>query len=395
MALTRIQTEYVGTRGRLFRLALISSIKTVLSLGIYRFWMKTRLRRFYWSAIRPGGLPLEYIGEPLEKLLGFLIAVVVLAFYIGIVNLLLMFLSFSLLQGNFAAYALSFVGVIPIMFYARYRARRYILARTRWRGLRFGMATGAWGYAGKALLHWCITILSLGLLWPRMTFTLEKYRTDRTFFGTEQFTQGGRWQMLYRAFLPLLFGIALLGFSAVLGIWGSAAPAITVGIAGTIGALCGLAHYKVQSFRMLTNAKMIGGVGFVSRPRTWQVIRVYVFGNLLVGLSMSVFGFALLAVLGIVFAGVVGGLSGLELAEIGPNLPAWLGGALALMAYLTVFVSWGAFQQVFVTLPLAHHYAETLDLTGAEHLPAIRQRDRDDFTEAEGFADALDLGAAI
>ena len=117
---------------------------TVLTLGIYRFWMKTRLRRWYWSAIRPGG-QLEYVGDPWEKLLGFLIAVLILAFYIGIVNLILMFLSFSLFQGNVAAYALSLVGVIPLWFYAQYRARRYVLARTRWRGLRFGLEPGAWG----------------------------------------------------------------------------------------------------------------------------------------------------------------------------------------------------------------------------------------------------------
>ena len=103
MAATDLQTEYAGRRGQLFRLALVTGVLTVLTLGLYRFWMKTRLRRFYWSSIRPGGIPLEYVGEPLEKLLGFLIAVVILAFYIGVVNLLLMFLSFSLLQGNFAA----------------------------------------------------------------------------------------------------------------------------------------------------------------------------------------------------------------------------------------------------------------------------------------------------
>jgi hypothetical protein len=34
--------------------------------------MKTRLRRWNWSSIRPDGLPLEYVGDPLEKLLGIL-----------------------------------------------------------------------------------------------------------------------------------------------------------------------------------------------------------------------------------------------------------------------------------------------------------------------------------
>ncbi|MFV2003147.1 MAG: DUF898 family protein, partial [Paracoccaceae bacterium] len=140
MVMRDLETEYVGTRARLFRLALWTSVLTVLTLGIYRFWMKTRLRRYYWSAIRPGGHPLEYVGLPMEKLLGFLIAVVFLAFYLGIVNLVLIFVSFSLLNTSFWAYGVSFVGVIPILFYARFRARRYILARTRWRGVRFGMA---------------------------------------------------------------------------------------------------------------------------------------------------------------------------------------------------------------------------------------------------------------
>ncbi|MFU1607211.1 DUF898 family protein [Sulfitobacter pontiacus] len=80
---------------------------TIITLGFYRFWMKTRLRRWYWSAIRPGGHPMEYVGDPIEKLLGFFIAVVILTFYIGIINLILMFVSFSVFSsatlGYFAA----------------------------------------------------------------------------------------------------------------------------------------------------------------------------------------------------------------------------------------------------------------------------------------------------
>ena len=50
---------------------------------------------------------------------------------------------------------------------------------------------------------------------------------------------------------------------------------------------------------------------------------------------------------------------------------------------------------MFVTLPLWRHYAETLEIVGTESLHDIRQRDRDEHREAEGFAEALDLGAAI
>ena len=99
-----MEVWFVGNRSALFWLALKTGFWTVLTLGFYRFWMKTRLRRWYWSAIRPGGHPLEYVGDPLEKLLGFFIAVVILTFYIGIVNLLLMFVSFSFFQNSFVGY---------------------------------------------------------------------------------------------------------------------------------------------------------------------------------------------------------------------------------------------------------------------------------------------------
>ncbi len=110
---SNLTISYAGEKGPVFWLALRTGILTVLTLGFYRFWAKTRLRRYYWSAIRPGGAPLEYVGDPLEKLLGFLVAVVFMAFYIGIVNLILMYFSFALLNANYAAYALSFLGLTP------------------------------------------------------------------------------------------------------------------------------------------------------------------------------------------------------------------------------------------------------------------------------------------
>jgi hypothetical protein len=105
--------------------------------------MKTRLRRWYWSSIRPDGLPLEYVGDPLEKLLGIFIAPFDYAFYIGVVNLISIFARLPLFSSNLTAYAVSFTEVIPIYFFASYRARRYVLALTRWHGGRFGLEPGA------------------------------------------------------------------------------------------------------------------------------------------------------------------------------------------------------------------------------------------------------------
>jgi hypothetical protein len=386
-----LPTDFAGSRGPLFRLALRTGLLTVLTLGLYRFWMKTRLRRYYWSSVRPGGHPLEYVGEPMEKLLGFLIAVVALAFYIGIVNLILMYLSFALLHGNVTAYALSFVGVIPIWFYATYRARRYVLARTRWRGLRFGADPGAWGYAGRALLHWGITILSLVLLWPRMTFMLEKYKIDRTWLGNQRLEQGGRWQMLYPVFLPALLSVALVAFGLYMFEGGDGAGGFLMAI-GSVALLPALVHYNVQSRRLLANTRTAGPLGLVTEPRTSRVLGIYAGGYALILAALGALVFAALIALGTLFGIAAATLPNLE--DL-PEVPAWITAILGIACYFSVFLLWGVLGHVFVTMPLWRHYAETLTITGTENLSALRQRPRDEFREAEGFAEALDLGTAI
>lgn len=397
MAIGDLETDYAGRRAALFKLSLITSLLTVLTLGIYRFWMKTRLRRYYWSSIRPGGHPLEYVGQPLEKLLGFLIAVTFLAFYIGIVNLLLMFLSFSFLGNNFWAYGISFVGILPILFFARYRARRYILARTRWRGIRFGQEPGAWGYAWRALVHWAITIISLGLLWPRMTFWLEKYRTDRTMYGDQHFVQGGSWTMLYRPYLPFLAGVVLVAAGGGGLLWLEMLEnGLTALILGLAIAAYGFGHYRVHSFRILMNHKKVGQIGFVSTPRSRRVVWIYGFGFFLVTLVLLM----VLAALGVAFILLFGGenfevSTSLNPIDILAGAPVWAATALSVAIYFSLFIIWGALAHVLVTLPVSRHYAETVMLTGTTWLGDIRQSDRDGLTQAEGFAEALDVGAAI
>lgn len=410
------QTEFSGRRWRLFWLALRTGLLTVLTLGIYRFWMKTRLRRWYWSSWRPGGNPLEYVGDPWEKLLGFLIAVAFLAFYIGIVNLLLMFASFSLFNGNVAAYFLSFLGVIPLWFYARYRARRYVLARTRWRGVRFGLEPGAWGFAGRALWHWFLTIISLGLLWPRKAFYLEKYITDRTYFGTQKLHQNGSWFKLLGpwVFVLLMFilPVAAAWIAAVETVEGLAFGELFAEVDGIspmdrylfiwsiililtpLGFAFALVNYNVKKLRYLTSQKSAGDVEFSIKPRFWAVTGIYFWGYTLAGVVVSVLitPAAIAAILIIESNGLAD--LGVERTTI-ETLPEPILTALAIALYFLIFVVWSTLMHAFIRYPLMRHYASTLTMSNSEQIDEISQRPRDEFSEAEGFAEALDVGAAI
>lgn len=422
-----LDVAFVGRRGALFWLALKTGFFTVLTLGFYRFWMKTRLRRYYWASIRPGGHPMEYVGDPFEKLLGFFIAVVILTFYIGVLNLVLMFASFSIFNSSFIGYAASFAGVIPLWFYARYRARRYTLARTRWRAVRFGVEPGAWGYALLALWCWFLTIITLGALWPRMTFLLEKYRIDRTYFGSARLHQGGHWTMLYRAAWPFMISAAA---ALALALWFWLTPVFAEDAQNTeeglgalfaellegetvlwnavlnpqmfllvpvvlSGMLFGAIWYNWTAKRMMANHKTADGVTFASNLSGFRVTFIYVMGNFIAYL-MLVLGITALVVLAAsIFAG---NLAFLEEATGFENLdavPQWLSFSVLALLYLSFFLLWGVLYNTFVTFPLMRHMAETLRLPEVAGLSRISQRERDAFREAEGFAEALDLGAAI
>ncbi|HUV32773.1 MAG TPA: DUF898 family protein, partial [Devosiaceae bacterium] len=87
----------------LFWLSLKTAVLTVMTVGFFRFWMTTMLRRHYWNSIRIHGDPLEYTGTGLEKILGFLVALIILAVYLGLVNVALTFIGFAIFQGNILA----------------------------------------------------------------------------------------------------------------------------------------------------------------------------------------------------------------------------------------------------------------------------------------------------
>lgn len=405
---------YTGRKKPLLKLALWTGFLTFITLGIYRFWARTRIRKYYWSAITPDGSPLEYNGTGLEKFLGFLIAVAVLAVYLGLVQLFLVFFGYSLftqsetftdiLIQNLLIYGVAFV-TMPLIFYAQYRARRYILSRTRWRSIRFGAEPAAWGYVKAAIVNTFITIITLGFLLPRQTFNLEKFRVDRTYLGAAKFHQGGDWRMLIPAMTQLYISAGIIIASVALffanGIpsfegledgnldgFGSMFAASSLFSLGTTWLYVAIAIYNVASWRILADHKTLGEeITFTSKVDTSDVIMAYIFGGMLAFfvalVAALVFGFAAGFIISLLpFDGFFRGDDGSIIIGM-------------IIGYLTFFLAFIAMMMVAVTQPVLRNYASTITIHNADALDRITQRAGDDFVEAEGFADALDVGAAF
>ena len=404
----QLSITYVGKAGSLFWLAAKTLFFTLLTLGIYRFWMKTRLRRFYWSGTRIGGQPLEYTGKGLEKLLGFLIAVVFLAVYLGILQVLLSFAGMAVFQGGPAALNFSVLLVVPLFYYASYRARRYILSRTRWRGVRFGVEPGAVSYMITALGHLCLTVVTLGFLYPRQVFKLEKFTVDRTRYGSLPLSQEGQWTMLLKPWLVVFGAILLMGglltwHVTTLELVPGRPPerpvqTILLAVMTYATVLIGLLYFRVTAFRKMAATKRAGkSVGFESGIRTGKLLGIYSLGGLLVMIATFVLAF-------VVFFAAVRLSDALgfpvtywdfdgRILEAGDVNYAAL--VPVVLSYIVVFLSLALFGQVLISQPVWRHYAEETTVLNAAELDDVVQRAADENVEAEGFADALDVGAAF
>ena len=401
----QINGQYFGKGSPLFKLYLITSIYTVLTLGIYRFWAKTRIRKYIWSSVSGDDDSFEYTGTGLEKFLGFLVAMVILAIYLGLFNLILTFVGFSIIpDGNSpeaifrqtAAINLSLVAVLPLLLFAQYRARRYKMARSRWRGIRFGMENGAWGYVLRAMGYYILNVITLGVLNPLVTFKLEKYMADRSWYGDARFEQQGRWQALYPGMKHVFIGLGLFVLAAVL--FGVVANGQQVGLAiiggvlffvGYIWFLIGLVYYRVFAFNYLSRHKVLDGeVRFEADLETATIIGKIVVGTIVISVVMGVV-FAIVAGVGAaVFAGA--GATGDVM-----NPAAIVGFVVIALLYALAFLIAGGLGLVMITQPVIEHAVQRITVLNADHLDSIRQRSADLGADAEGFADALDVGGAI
>jgi hypothetical protein len=397
---TQIQGDYFGDGGKLFSLYIKTALLTLITLGIYRFWAKTRIRKYVWSAISGDGDSFEYTGTGLEKFLGFLVAIVILAIYLGIVQMLLLFFGLNLFVDpagdpiqalwQLAAIYITFFAVLPLLLFAQYRARRYRMSRTRWRGLRFGMVNGAWAYTLRALGYYLLNILTIGLLSPLVTFKLEKFMVDRTWYGDAKFIQNGRWQRLYRGMKHFLFALLFMAAFIGLGYLVESVGLATIGlVVGYIWFILASVYYNIYALNYMAGEKLLDHkVSFLAVVRTGKILGIMIIGMLAIfGLLFVVGLFGSMLFAGFFSSFAAGDVTG---AGVGPVMA-----ILGIVLYVGMILLIGGVSLVLITQPIIRHVVESITVTNADHLDTIRQRAADAGADAEGFADALDIGAAL
>jgi uncharacterized membrane protein YjgN (DUF898 family) len=408
-----LAVRFIGTPRAYWRLLFRGAARLAITLGIYRFWFATDIRRFLWSNTEIAGETLEYSGTATELLIGFLIAIAVLV----PLNLILFIAALSLGPvGQFAS-TLSF----PLLFFlgqfAIFRARRYRLTRTIYRGVRCHQDGSAIRYAICASFWWILIVLTLGLAYPFAQSRLERFKLRHTYFGNLQGRfEGSGWRLFFRGLVMWLIVVGPLAFALIFAVaavdWDQIATAGGASSDGTdflnrlektsphlyaaLGILIGAIFFSLlmaivlfpvfqaMVLRWWISGLRFGGLTIRSQLRTGLIYGAYLrflWYALLFSTAASIVGviayYALVAALG---------------AFGKPDLVEAAAAAGGVVSYVVVMLGYSAIYQGTVKLAFWQGGMESIQLEGIAVLDAVKAEGGPSSAVGEGLADALNVG---
>lgn len=274
------------------KIALPNVLLTLVTLGVYRFWATTRERQYLWSHTRFIDEPLEWTGRGIELFIGFIMVFFLLGLPLVLLQLVINGLVF---QGQPAAAGVIIFLVILFIFYltglAYFRALRYRLSRTYWRGIRGGSDDQGFTYGLSYIWKNVVAAIPLYLLYPWASMSLWNERWSKMSFGPYQFQSDADWKDLMKRYLlfylvPFLIfiGAIMLGVTAAASGGGSGGnpfstaggvAAVTMLIFGILGIyilmpLAALLYYS-KFMRVAIGALRVGDLefDFTARSPDW------------------------------------------------------------------------------------------------------------------------------
>ena len=406
---------FVDSRGEYWRLMIRGAALQAITLGIYRFWLFTDMRRFLWANTEVEGESFEYTGTAVELLLGFLMAIgILIPIYALLFLASLQFGLLSQLSGTFAFVVLAGFGQ-----YASYRARRYRLTRTVFRGLRFHQTGSPVLYALRAMLWWIAVALTLGLAYPFMLASLERYKMRNTFYGNLGGAfAGAGWRLFGRGLLiwlliigPLAAGLAaavtMIDWPAVVGalqrgtltnmlsnIQGNEGTALGLGLLGagvSLSVVLGFLLYPAYQavvMRWWLGGVRLGGAAASSDLRMRRYYGAYLRYILYVLLFSVAFAVAAAIVIGIGYA-AMGGAFDFSARSVARDSA--VAGSL-IIAYVIYILGCSTIYQVVVKMRLWQVAVQSVEVSGLEALDHVRATEANSSALGEGLADALGTG---
>jgi uncharacterized membrane protein YjgN (DUF898 family)/tetratricopeptide (TPR) repeat protein len=174
----------------LFAMRVLNLLLSLLTVGIYSFWGKAKVRRYVCGQAEYSGDWFAFHGTGRELLLGWLRALPALAFIFLFPTVLPLFWQHR--ASPYVAQLCAVAAFLILWPIARVGAYRYRLNRMSWRAIRFSYRGTAPRYLGQSALGTLLSVLTLGIYVPFLQVRLRKLLLNKTYFGDRDFRFTGR-----------------------------------------------------------------------------------------------------------------------------------------------------------------------------------------------------------
>lgn len=355
---------FTGRIGGFIGLAIGNLLLSIVTLGIYRFWAKTKVRRHLWERTSFLGEPLEYRGRGIEKFIGALIVFAVLVVPLVIIQLIMVSFKAAGYPPALAGFFFLplYFGLLWLFGVGIYRSQRYMFSRTAWRGIRGGMRNGGWSYGGLYLKMLLLQMVTFGFAMPYATTRLWNARMNDAMFGSLPLSADAQWRPLFRRFAAAWVG-ALVIYVVMLGVV--------------------FASFGSQFAAMKPGAPPPADPGAIIAT-VFKIYAIFIVGGLAIALVMFGYYAAMLREL---YGRTRIGSMGLKLAVTTGDLLRFSFGNIAIVVFTL------GLGGIVLPFRVFAFYARRLSTIGTLNLEALKQTDLTAPVQGDGIADAFDVGA--
>lgn len=271
-------------------IAAVNLLLTIVTLGIYRFWAIARTRRYLWSNTQVIDDELEWTGTGGEMFVGFLIVMgILIGSVAAILGIAYVVGQWFMILGLLAFY----IFILWAVNFAQFRALRYRLSRTYWRGIRGGSDESGVGYGWMALGRFIAVGLTFSIMMPWALVENWNDRINNMSFGPHRMQSGVDTEGLFVRWFGII-GAYFVGAVVWVAIDGLGAPDASAGPRFGVGiilffAIIGVAltAFWALFFRKVAEGFELGGLTARLDASTLDWIKFYA---RIVGLTVITLG---------------------------------------------------------------------------------------------------------
>ena len=204
-----------GNGTELFKIIFVNYVLTIITLGIYYFWAKTKERAYIFGSTSFGGDRFAYHGTGKELLRGglFLFIILLVVYIIGWGVTISIGAEAGLIVQNLV-FPILFILAFPALMVSAFR---YRLSRTSWRSIRFSFRGLRMDALKIYLKGYILTILTLGFYYPVLLVNIEGFWRNHSYFGSMPFKFSGEGREIYgKCIIGLLLTLLTFG---IYGFW--------------------------------------------------------------------------------------------------------------------------------------------------------------------------------